>query len=58
MLKEPHDVVLFNTESKVRIGDITYVVRSCFDENGDTLKEKMERLLAVKIQDFILKKYR
>lgn len=57
MLKEPLNVIVFNTESKVKIGDITYVVRSCFDEKGDTLKEKMGRLLAMEIQNFIPEKY-
>jgi len=42
-------IIEFEREVKYKIGDVTYHVTAHYDENGETLKEKMKQLLLEKV---------
>ena len=41
--------IYFPKESKIKIGNTTYVIDSYFDENSENLKEKIKKLLILEI---------
>ena len=41
--------IYFPKESKIKIGNTTYVIDSYFDENSENLKEKIKKLLISEI---------
>ena len=41
--------IYFPKESKIKIGNTTYVIDSYFDENSENLKEKIKKLLLSEI---------
>lgn len=41
--------IYFPKESKIKIGNTTYVINSYFDENSENLKEKIKKLLILEI---------
>lgn len=51
MIKELTNLIYFATETKMKIENITYVVRYHFDEVGETLKEKTKQLLIEKFHN-------
>ena len=42
--------IYFPKESKIKIGNTTYVINSYFDENSENLKEKIKHLLITDIE--------
>ena len=42
-------VVEFEREAKYKIGEVTYLVTAHYDDNGETLKDKMKQLLLEKM---------
>lgn len=49
MQDEKNKTIYFEEETKYKIGNVTYLVIAHYDENGETLKEKMKQLLFEKI---------
>ena len=41
--------IYFPKESKIKIGNTTYVINSYFDENSENLKEKIKSLCSFSI---------
>ena len=44
------DAIYFKKEKKVKIGNINYIVNSYFDENSETLIDKIKNLLVLEIK--------
>ncbi len=49
MQKENSEVIFFDTETKCKIGNINYVVKSFYDDKKEDLAEKIKRLLKLEI---------
>ncbi len=46
------ETIVFPTQTKTKIGKITYIINSYFDDNSESLKEKIKHLLITDIQNF------
>ena len=44
------ETILFSKQSKMKIGNTTYVINSYFDKTGKTLNQKVKNLLVQEIQ--------
>ena len=44
------ETILFSKQSKMKIGNTTYVINSYFDKTGESLKEKIKNLLISEVQ--------
>ena len=44
------EIISFQKQSKTKIGKVTYIINSYFDNNGGTLKEKIKNLLVLEIE--------
>lgn len=51
-MNSDYETISFSTEQKIKIGKVTYIVNSYFDENGDTLTDKIKRLLVTEVQNY------
>ncbi len=51
-MNSDYKTISFPKEQKVKIGDITYIVNSYFDENGEALTDKIKRLLIAEIKNY------
>ena len=51
-MNSDYETISFSTERKIKIGKVTYIVNSFFDENGDTLIDKIKRLLVTEVQNY------
>lgn len=49
-MTDSFETISFPKESKVKIGRTTYIINSYFDNNGETLKEKIKNLLVSEIR--------
>ena len=47
------EYIIFEAETKMKIGAVTYVVAAHFDETRETLPEKIRRLLSLEIANRI-----
>ncbi len=48
--------ISFAKETKVIIGNVTYVINSYFDETSEALNKKMKRLLISEVQNYDISK--
>lgn len=46
---DSYETIDFLKEQKVKIGNATYIVNAHFLEQGDTLKEKINRLIKLEV---------
>ena len=51
MNENSYKTVLFNKQTKTRIGNTTYIVKSYFDDKGEGLPEKIKHLLISEVQN-------
>ncbi len=49
-MTDSFETILFPKQSRTKIGKITYIINSYFDNNGGTLKEKIKNLLISEVQ--------
>ncbi len=45
------EIIFFPTEASYKFGNTMYVVKSHYDENSDSLPQKIKKLLKVEIQN-------
>ena len=44
------DAIYFKKQNELKIGNLSYIVNSYFDENSDTLIDKIKNLLVLEIK--------
>lgn len=49
--KKDDDIIFFPEETTYKIGKTTYIVKSHYDENSDSLPQKIKKLLKTEIQN-------
>ena len=49
-MTDSFEIISFQKQSKTKIGKVTYIINSYFDNNGGILKEKIKNLLVIEIE--------
>ena len=49
-MTDSFETISFQKQSKTKIGKVTYIINSYFDNNGGTLKEKIKNLLISEVK--------
>ena len=44
-MTDSFETISFQKQSRTKIGKVTYIINSYFDDSGETLKEKIKNLL-------------
>ncbi len=51
-MNNDYETVSFSKGQKIKIGNVTYIVSSYFDESGESLTDKIKRLLIAEIKNY------
>ncbi len=51
-MNNDYETITFSKERKIKMGNVTYIINSYFDENGETLTDKIKRLLVTEVQNY------
>lgn len=51
-MNNDYETISFSKERKIKMGNVTYIVNSYFDESGEDLTDKIKRLLVKEIQNY------
>lgn len=49
-MTDSFEIISFQKQSKTKIGKVTYIINSYFDDSGETLKEKIKNLLILEVK--------
>lgn len=51
-MADSFEIISFPKQTKTKIGGTTYIINSHFDENGESLKEKIKHLIILEINEY------
>ena len=51
-MNNDYETITFSKERKIKMGNVTDIINSYFDENGETLTDKIKRLLVTEVQNY------
>lgn len=49
-MTDSFETISFQKQSKTKIGKVTYIINSYFEDSGETLKEKIKNLLISEVK--------